>query len=82
LLDLICLNSVLNGATLVVSTRKPFNCLVEGLVQTESGEEGTRLQLFLAGFAENSDMLAALTSNARFPPSPARPRYAGKTDPE
>ncbi len=42
ILDLVCLNLVLEGATLVISTRKPFNCLVEGLSIPDSGEAGIR----------------------------------------
>jgi hypothetical protein len=36
--------------------KKPFNCPVEGPDPSESGEEGTRLELFLAGVAENADL--------------------------
>ena len=38
LLNFVCLNLVLQGATVVISTRKPFNCLVEGLSVSDSGE--------------------------------------------
>ena len=42
LLNLICLNLILKGVTLVISTRKPFNSLVEGLSVSVSGEGGIR----------------------------------------
>ena len=42
LLNLICLNLVLKGASLVITCRKPFNSLVEGLSVLESGEGGIR----------------------------------------
>jgi hypothetical protein len=38
--NLVCLNLVLTGTTLGISTRKPFNCLVEGLSVSASGEGG------------------------------------------
>jgi hypothetical protein len=38
LLNLVCLNFVLQGASLVITCRKPFNPLVEGLSVSESGE--------------------------------------------
>ena len=42
LLNLICLNFELKGASLVISCRKPFNCLVEGLSVSLSGEDRIR----------------------------------------
>ncbi len=42
LMEMICLNIVLKGKTLCISTRKPFNCLVEGLSVSDSGEGGIR----------------------------------------
>jgi site-specific DNA recombinase len=42
LLNLICLNLVLKGASLVIACRKPFNSLVEGLSVSDSGEGGIR----------------------------------------
>ncbi len=42
ILDWVCLNLVLKGATLGIATRKPFNCLVEGLSVSISGEGGIR----------------------------------------
>jgi hypothetical protein len=48
LLNLICLNFVLKGVSLVISTRKPFNSLVEGLVVSDSGERGIRTPETLA----------------------------------
>ena len=37
-LQMVCLNLVLKGASLCISTRKPFNALVEGLSVSDSGE--------------------------------------------
>jgi site-specific DNA recombinase len=48
LLNLICLNFVLKGASLVISCRKPFNSLVEGLSVSLSGEDKTPVELFVA----------------------------------
>ena len=42
ILNLVCLNLVLSGSALGISTRKPFNCLVEGLSVSNSGEGGIR----------------------------------------
>jgi site-specific DNA recombinase len=42
IVEMVCLNLVLRGATLGISTRKPFNALVEGLQPTGSGEGGIR----------------------------------------
>ncbi len=42
LLSFVCLNFVLEGVTLAISTRKPFNCLVERLSVSDSGEGGIR----------------------------------------
>ena len=52
LLNLICLNLVLKGASLVVACRKPFNSLVEGLSVSDSGEGEIRtpVTLRLTGF--------------------------------
>ena len=49
ILDLVCLNLVLSGATLAIATRKPFNCLVEGLSVSGSGEGEIRTPATLAG---------------------------------
>jgi len=46
ILQMVCLNLVLSGTSLCISTRKPFNALVEGFRKTESGEDETRLELF------------------------------------
>ena len=40
----VCLNLVLKGASLCVSTRKPFNAVVEGLSVSDSGEHDTALE--------------------------------------
>ena len=42
LLNLVFLNLVLEGVSLVITCRKPFNSLVEGLSVSESGEGGIR----------------------------------------
>ena len=42
LMEMICLNMVLKGKILSISTRKPFNALVEGLDPTNNGEGGIR----------------------------------------
>jgi site-specific DNA recombinase len=42
ILEMICLNSVLQGATLCISTKKPFNALVERLPVSDNGEGGIR----------------------------------------
>ena len=39
---MICLNLTLNGSSLGISMRKPFNCLVEGLCVSDNGEGGIR----------------------------------------
>ncbi len=36
ILDIVCLNCTLEGATLVVETRKPFDALAEGLISSQS----------------------------------------------
>ena len=43
IVEMVCLNLVLKGSSLCISTRKPFNALVEGLKITESGEGETPL---------------------------------------
>ena len=42
ILQMVCLNLVLSGTSLCISTRKPFNALVEGFKTNESGEGGIR----------------------------------------
>jgi hypothetical protein len=49
ILDLICLNLTLQGATLAIATRKPFNALVEGLSISDSGEGEIRTPATLSG---------------------------------
>lgn len=45
ILDLVCLNLTLNGATLETATRKPFNALVKGLTVSDNGEAGIRTRV-------------------------------------
>ncbi len=47
ILEMVCLNLTLSGATLGISKRKPFNCLVEGLLVSDSGEDKTPVELFI-----------------------------------
>jgi site-specific DNA recombinase len=47
ILEIVCLNLTLNGSSLGIATRKPFNCLVEGLDLTKSGEGKTPDELFI-----------------------------------
>jgi hypothetical protein len=40
LLDIVCLNCTLDGATLVAEMRKPFDVLAEGLLSANSRDGG------------------------------------------
>ena len=42
IIEMVCLNLVLKGASIGVATRKPFNALAEGLCVSNSGERGIR----------------------------------------
>jgi hypothetical protein len=49
ILEIVCLNCKLDGATLVPEIRRPFDVLVEGLVSDPSRGDKTPLELFLSG---------------------------------
>ena len=51
LLGIVFLNLRLDGVTLVSTVRKPFDVLAEGLLSTNSRDNKTPLELFLAGIA-------------------------------
>lgn len=46
ILNMVCLNITLEGVSLSVTTRKPFNALVKGLQVTESGEGEIRTRQY------------------------------------
>ncbi|MBC8113829.1 MAG: hypothetical protein H7062_05590 [Candidatus Saccharimonas sp.] len=48
-LDIDCLNGLLDGATFSRAMRKPFDVLVEGLLVSSSRDDRTAIELFLAG---------------------------------
>ena len=52
ILEMVCLNLVLEDVSLVITTRKPFNALVKGLAVSDSGEGEIRtpVTLRLTGF--------------------------------
>jgi hypothetical protein len=49
LLEIVCLNCTLDGATLVRELRKPFDVLAEGLLSEKSRGDKTPIELFIAG---------------------------------
>jgi hypothetical protein len=49
LLEIVFLNSRLDGVTLVPTMRKPFDVLAEGLVSEKSRDDKTAIELFLTG---------------------------------
>lgn len=51
ILEILCLNWKLVGVSLVPEMRKPFDLLAEGLLQKDSREFRTPVELFLAGVA-------------------------------
>jgi len=51
ILEIVCLNCSLDGATLVAKMRKPFDVLAEGLVSEKSRENRTAIELFLSSIA-------------------------------
>jgi hypothetical protein len=51
LLEIVCLNCTLDGATLVRELRKPFDVLAEGLLSEKSRDDRTAIELFVAGIA-------------------------------
>jgi hypothetical protein len=48
ILEIVCLNCKLDGATLVPEIRKPFDVLAEGLLSEKSRGDKTAIELFLA----------------------------------
>jgi site-specific DNA recombinase len=52
ILEIVCLNCTLDGATLCPTTRKPFDVLVEGLDLSKSRGDRTPVELFLRSCAE------------------------------
>ena len=51
ILDILCLNLSLDGATLVPTMRKPFDLLAEGLISKDTRGDWTPVEPFLAGVA-------------------------------
>ncbi len=49
ILEIVCLNCTLDGASLVPTTRKPFDVLIEGLYSQTSRGNSTPIELFLGG---------------------------------
>ena len=49
MLEIVCLNCTLDGATLVPEMRKPFDVLADGLVSENSRGDRTAIELFIAG---------------------------------
>jgi hypothetical protein len=49
LLEIVCLNCTLDGATLVRELRKPFDVLAEGLLSEKSRGDKTAIELFVTG---------------------------------
>ena len=49
ILNWVCLNLTMKGATIAITTRKPFNALVEGLAVSDNGEGEIRTPATLAG---------------------------------
>jgi hypothetical protein len=47
LLEIVCLNFRLDGATLVPAIRQPFEVLAEGLLVSYSRDDRTPIELFL-----------------------------------
>jgi len=58
LLEIVCLNLILNDATLGVTMRKPFDRLAKGLKAEDGRGDGTQLELFLAEAGEISGAMA------------------------
>jgi len=52
ILEMICLNFTLDGATLVPEMRTPFDILVEGLLVSSSRGDRTPMELFVTGVNE------------------------------
>ena len=51
ILEIICSNCSLEGASLVATMKKPFDLLAKGLLQKDSRGDKTEIELFLAGIA-------------------------------
>jgi hypothetical protein len=51
LLENVCLNLALDGATLYLQRRKIFESLIEGLTLEKSRADKTAIELFLAGIS-------------------------------
>jgi site-specific DNA recombinase len=49
ILEIVCLNCWLDGATLMAEMRKPFDVLAEGLISENSRGNKTAIELFVAG---------------------------------
>ena len=49
LLDIVCLNWRLDGASLVATMRKPFDVVAEGLISEEGRGNWTAFELFVRG---------------------------------
>jgi site-specific DNA recombinase len=45
IIEMVCLNLTLTDGIVCISTRKPFNCLVEGFSISDSGEGGIRTRV-------------------------------------
>ena len=54
ILEIVCLNCTLDGATLVPEIRKPFDVLAEGLLSEKSRGNRTRLELFCGAAVESA----------------------------
>ena len=70
ILEIICLNWTLEGASLVPTMRKPFDLLAKGLLQKESRGDKTPVELFWDGLMTSRQPLAdkyeALTAKSSF----------------
>jgi hypothetical protein len=49
ILEIVCLNCKLDGASLVPEIRKPFDVFAEGLVSEKSRDDKTAIELFVSG---------------------------------
>ena len=69
ILEVICVNWTLDGASLVPKMRKPFDRLAEGLVSNNSRGDRTAIELFRSGikvFAWQSSIIDVLRSALRY----------------
>src|SRR5271166_6389839 len=60
ILEIVCLNCKLEGATLIPKMRKLFDVLAEGLASEKSRGDRTAIELFLAGLRTWGKGLIAL----------------------